>query len=60
MFKFRDFVSALRNFAKSVFVRIFAKFKYLAKQFLSTERGCLKSRTDFVGFYVVLHVKGIP
>ena len=33
MFKFRDFMSALRNFAKSVFARIFAKFKYLAKQF---------------------------
>ena len=26
MFKFRDFMNTLRNFAKSVFVRILAKF----------------------------------
>ena len=37
MFKFRDFMNTSRNFAKSVFVRIFAKFKYLAKQFILTE-----------------------
>ena len=37
MFKFRDFMNTLRNFAKSVFARIFAKFKYLAKQFILTE-----------------------
>ena len=36
-YKFRDFMNTLRNFAKSVFVRIFAKFKYLAKQFILTE-----------------------
>ena len=34
MFKFRDFMNTLRNFAKSVFACIFAKFKYLAKQFI--------------------------
>ena len=34
MFKFRDFMNTLRNFAKSVFARIFEKFKYLAKQFM--------------------------
>ena len=37
MFKFRDFMNTLRNFVKSVFARIFAKFKYLAKQFILTE-----------------------
>ena len=37
MFKFRDFMNTLRNFAKSAFARIFAKFKYLAKQFILTE-----------------------
>ena len=37
MFKFRDFMNILRNFAKSVFARMLAKFKYLAKQFLLTE-----------------------
>ena len=31
MFKFRDFMNTLRNFAKSISARIFAKFKYLAK-----------------------------
>ena len=34
MFKFRDFMNTLRNFAKSVFARIFGKFKYFAKQFI--------------------------
>ena len=33
MYKFRDFMNTLRNFAESVFALIFAKFKYLAKQF---------------------------
>ena len=37
MFKFRDFINILRNSAKSVFARIFSKFKYLAKQFILTE-----------------------
>ena len=37
MFKFRDFMNTLRNFVKSVFACIFAKFKYLAKQFILTE-----------------------
>ena len=37
MFKFRNFMDTLRNFAKSIFARIFVKFKYLAKQFISTE-----------------------
>ena len=37
MFKSRDFMNTLRNFAKSVFARIFAKLKYLAKQFILTE-----------------------
>ena len=35
--KFCHFMNTLRNFAKSVFTRIFAKFKYLAKQFILTE-----------------------
>ena len=30
IFKFRDFMNTLRNFAKFVFPRVFAKFKYLA------------------------------
>ena len=34
VFKFPNFMNTLRNFAKSVFARIFAKFKYLAKQFI--------------------------
>ena len=34
MFKFHDFMNTLRNLAKFVFARIFAKFKYLAKQFI--------------------------
>ena len=28
IFKFRDFMNTLRNFAKSVFAHIFAKFEY--------------------------------
>ena len=31
IFKFRDFMNTLRNFAKSVFANIFAKFEYFAK-----------------------------
>ena len=31
IFKFRDFINTLRNFAKSVFAHIFAKFEYFAK-----------------------------
>ena len=38
MFKFRDFMNTLRNFEKSVFARIFAKFKYLAKQFICNSK----------------------
>ena len=37
IFKFRDFMNNLRKFAKSVFVHIFAKFKYFPKQFILTE-----------------------
>ena len=36
--KFRDFMSTLRNFAKSVSADISAKFKYFAKQFILKER----------------------
>ena len=32
IFNFCDFMKTLRNFAKFVFARIFAKFKYLAKK----------------------------
>ena len=32
IFRFRDFMNTLRNFSKSVFAHIFAKFKYFAKQ----------------------------
>ena len=35
--KFRNFTNTLRNFAKSVFANIFAKFKYFAKQFILME-----------------------
>ena len=35
--KFRNFMNTLRNFAKSVFAHISAKFKYFAKQFTLTE-----------------------
>ena len=35
--KFRYFKNTLRNFAKSVFAHISAKFKYFAKQFILTE-----------------------
>ena len=31
IFKFRDFMNTLRNFAKFVFAHIFAKFEYFAK-----------------------------
>ena len=31
---FHDFMNILRNFAKSVFAHISAKFKYFAKQFI--------------------------
>ena len=34
IFKFRDFMNTLRNFAKSVFELIFKKFKYLLTQFM--------------------------
>ena len=37
MFKFRDFMNTLRNFAKSVFACIFAKIPYIAKQFISSD-----------------------
>ena len=41
--KFRDFMNALRDFAKSVLAHISAKFKYFAKQFILTESPDLKS-----------------
>ena len=31
IFKFRDFMNTLRNFPKSMFAHIFAKFEYFAK-----------------------------
>ena len=31
IFKFRDFMNTLRNFTKSVFAHIFAKFEYFAE-----------------------------
>ena len=37
IFKFRDFMSTSRNFAKSVFAHIFSKFKCFAKQFILTK-----------------------
>ena len=37
IFKFCDFMNTSRNFAKSVFARIFEKFKNLAKQFILAE-----------------------
>ena len=37
MFKLHDLLNTLRNFVKSVFARIFAKFKYLSKPFILTE-----------------------
>ena len=36
-FKFRDFFNTLRDFAKSVFAHISAKFTYFAKQLILTE-----------------------
>ena len=35
--KFHDFMKTLRNFAKSVFAHISAKFKYFTKQFTLTK-----------------------
>ena len=35
--KFRELMNTLRNFAKSVFAHISAKFKYFEKQFILTE-----------------------
>ena len=35
--KFCDFINIFRNFAKSVFAHISAKFKYSEKQFILTE-----------------------
>ena len=37
MYKFRDFMNTLRNFTKFIFASIFAKCKYLTKQFILTE-----------------------
>ena len=37
IFKFRDFMNTLRNFAKFDFACIFARFKYLAKKCILTE-----------------------
>ena len=37
MLKLRDYMNTLRNFAKSVFTCIFAKFTYITKQFILTE-----------------------
>ena len=34
IFKSRDFMNILRNFEKSVFAQIFAKYKYFAEQFI--------------------------
>ena len=34
IFKFRDFMNTLRNFAKSLSAHIFAKFEYFAKVIL--------------------------
>ena len=35
--KFLDFMNTLRNFAKSVFADISAKFKYFSKEFILTK-----------------------
>ena len=41
--KFRDFMNTLRNFAKSVFAHIFAKFKYFAKVYIrNLQTKCFK------------------
>ena len=37
IFKFRDFMNTLRNFPKFVFAHIFAKFKYVERQFILME-----------------------
>ena len=37
MFEFRDFMNTFKNFAKSVFSFIIAKFRYLAKHFILME-----------------------
>ena len=37
MFKFRDFMNTLRNFAKSVFAHIFEKFEYGYENGLNNE-----------------------
>ena len=37
IFRFRDFMNISRNFAKSVFAHIFAKFKYFVKEPTPTE-----------------------
>ena len=37
IFKFRGFINFLRNLAKYVFAHIFAKCKYIEKQFILTE-----------------------
>ena len=37
IFKFRDFINTKRNFAKSIFARIFAKFEYFAKVMIYSE-----------------------
>ena len=37
IFRFRDFMDTLRNFAKSVFAHISTKFNYSAKQLMLTE-----------------------
>ena len=37
IFKFRNFINTLRNFAQFVFARFLAKFKYLAKKFILME-----------------------
>ena len=60
--KFRDFMNTLRNFAKSVFAHIFAKFEYFVKVIYCKVRIVIIKQqedrmfyVDFNSFYKVFH-----
>ena len=50
IFKFRDLMNIFRNFAKSVFAHVIAKFKYFAKQFILTESVDVEDDVEVVAF----------
>ena len=54
--KFRNFMKALRHFAKSVFAQISSKFNYFVKQFILTESPVMYFEMIYI---ICLYFKGL-